>query len=319
MRYEQPHPQQTHSQPPAVERQGFAYSNLNDLIQGGIPVGSWVSLFGNPGAYKSLHSLAFTIAGLENREKVVYLSTEQSFKQLILQAKQLGWDIQAAYDAHLSLKLLSTRDYGSYDLVWIDLDSLRYLAWKLNALVREDKASKGKKKYYWYYDPDLMTFAIILGLEAVGVIKRRESDISLEQVERIRLRDGVYKSKYAMVDVDTKTKARVIIDSISVLFTGRWSIAGRILTDMKVRLEAPNITYLMTSHVSRSAEEEMGAQVGHVVDGRIRLWVDLDRQLKQSLVTGWIAKMRLTDHDRRLHRVDLVDRDGVKHLVWTPL
>lgn len=300
-----------------IRRQAFAYTNLNNLLQGGVPLGSWISLFGNPGAYKTLHSLAFAIGGVQSREKVVYVSTEQSFKQLKLQAKQLGWDIDAAYDAHLSLKLIESRDYGSYDIIWIDLDSLRYLAYKLNKLAREDK--KGKKKYYWYYDPDLLTFAIILGLEGVGVIKRKDEEITLDQVDRIRLRDGVYSSKYALVSVDTKTIARVIIDSVSVLFTSRWSIAGRILTDMKIRLEAPNITYLMTSHVSRSAEEEMGAQVGHIVDGRIRLWVDLDRQTRASIVTGWIAKMRLTDHDRRLHRVDLVDKNDAKYLAWTPL
>jgi len=298
-------------------RQPFAYTNLNNLIEGGIPLGSWVSVFGNPGSYKTLHALAFAL-GAEKNEKVVYVSTEQSYKQLMLQSEQLGWDVSKFYTAHLSLKLLSSRDYGDYDFVWVDLDSLRYLSYKLNALARED--SKRKKKYYWYYDPDLLTYAIVLGLEAVGVVRRRDSEITLDQVDRVRLRDGVYGSKYSVVDVDTKLMGRVIIDSVSILFTSRWSLAGRMLTDMRIRLEAPNITYLLISHVARSNEEEMGAQVGHIVDGRIRLRVELDRQhLKESIVTGWIAKMRLTNHSRRLHEVKLVRNNKEANLVWSEM
>jgi len=302
-----------------VERLSFGprIRGLDEALEGGVPRGSWVVLFGNPGAYKTLHSLSFALAGVEADERVVYVSTEQDWRNLKTQIESLGWKYKA-HEAHLTLKLLESKDFGAYDVVWVDLDSLRYLAWKLNRLVREEKEGSRRKKYYWYYDPDLLTFAIILGLEGVGSIQRKESDITLEQVERIRIKEGYYGSKYSLVKMDKNVKVRVIIDSVSVLFTARWSIAGRVLTDMKIRLEAPLYTFLLTSHVSRSSEEEMGAQVGHIVDGRIRLWNELDARAKAGVVTGWIAKMRLTDHSRLLHYVSVVGSEE-KRLVWEPV
>jgi KaiC/GvpD/RAD55 family RecA-like ATPase len=299
-----------------VVREGFSpyVVGLDESLEGGIPKGSWVVLFGNPGAYKTLHSLAFTLAALDSGEKVVYVSTEMDWKMLKKQAEILGWSFKDIKDAHLTLKLLEKKEFGDYDLIWIDLDSLRYLAWKLNRLIREEKEGSKKRKYYWYYDADLVTYAIILGLEGVGLVERKESEITLKQVDRIRLRDGLYDSKKAEIKVNKDVVARVIIDSISVLYTARWAIAGRILTDMKIRLELPQITYLLTSHVARSNEEEMGAQVGHVVDGRIRLWNELKG--REGIVSGWIAKMRLTDHSRHLHKVVITRQNNMKVIRW---
>ena len=292
--------------------------NLSDALDGGVPPGSWVVLYGNPGSYKTLHALAFALAGLKEKERVVYVSTEQDWKSLKAQISSLGWDYKA-HDAHLTMKLLEDKDFGTFDIVWIDLDSLRYLAYALNRIVREEGAGSRRRKYYWYYDPELFTFAIILGLEGVGVIDRRESEITLEQVERLRIKEGYYAREgdsRAMLTVNKDATARVVIDSISVLFTGRWSVAGRTLTDIRVRLEAPTITYLLTSHVSKLSEDEMGSQIGHIVDGRIRLWNELSGNAGR--VTGWIAKMRLTDHSRALHEVKIAGKDN-KYIEWSPL
>ena len=300
-----------------IQRLSFGpyVKGLNEALQGGIPAGSWTVLFGNPGSYKTLHALAFALEGLRQKERVVYVSTEQDWKNLKAQIASLGWDYKA-YEAHLTMKLLDNKDFGAFDLIWIDLDSLRYLAWKLNRIVREEKEGSRKKKYFWYYDPELLTFAIILGLEGVGSIERKESNITLEQVEKLRIKDGYYESKYSMVKMNKNVVVRVIVDSISVLFTSRWSIAGRVLTDMKIRLESPLYTFLLTSHVSRSSEEEMGAQVGHIVDGRIRLWNELTKE--GGRVTGWIAKMRLTDHSRVLHDVRIAGGEN-KYIEWIPV
>ena len=301
------------NEPERIERLGFKpyVDGLDNALQGGIPKGSWVVLFGNPGSYKTLHSLAFMLNGIENDEKVIYVSTEQDWKNLRLQARTLGWDY-SVNETHLTMKTVRTGK-NDFDIVWIDLDSLRYLAFSLNRLVREEGK---KKKYYWYYDPELMTFSIILGLELVGAVERKESDITIQQVEYMRIKDGWYGSDRAMLKVNRDVPVRIIIDSISVLFTSRWSIAGRVLTDMKIRLEAPIYTFLLTSHVSRSNEEEMGAQVGHVVDGRIRLWNELTKD-GTARVTGWIAKMRLTDHSRREHIVSITETGGRKIIKWT--
>ena len=112
---------------------------LNEALGGGVPAGSWVVLFGNPGSYKTLHALAFAIEGVRQRERVVYVSTEQDWKSLKAQISSLGWELKA-YDAHLTVRRVKEdKDFGKYDLVWVDLDSLRYLAWELNRIVREER------------------------------------------------------------------------------------------------------------------------------------------------------------------------------------
>lgn len=300
-----------------IQRVSFGpyVKGLNQALQGGIPSGSWAMLFGNPGSYKTLHSLAFALEGVRQKERVVYVSTEQDWKNLKAQIDSLGWDYKA-YETHLTLKSLESKDFGAFDMVWVDLDSLRYIAWKLNKLVEEKREGGRKRRYFWYYNPQLLTFAIILGLEGVGAIERKDSNITLEQVDRIRIKDGYYGSRYSMVKVNKNVMVRIVIDSISVLFTSMWSVAGKILTDMKVRLETPLYTFLLTSQVSKSSEEELGSQVGHIVDGRIRLWNELYKG--SGRVTGWIAKMRVTDHSRVLHDVRITGGES-KVIEWTPI
>lgn len=302
-----------------VERKGFSplVNGLDSGMEGGIPQGSWAIIFGNPGSYKTLHALAWMINALRNNEKVVYVSTEQSYSGLRTQVRSLGWEYNAE-ERHLSTRLLDSEEWGRLDLVWVDLTSLRFLAHHLNRLARETReSSEERSKYYWYYDPELLTYAIILALEGVGSIERREQEITLRQVKYLRIADGFYGYRSAMANVRRNVRVRIIIDSISSLFTARWSIAGRILTDMKVRLEAPVYTFLLTSQVSKTNEEELGAQIGHIVDGRIRLWNEMTRS-GIARVTGWIAKMRLTDHSRVLHEVRITGSER-KRIEWVPL
>ena len=303
-------------------RLGFSpfVSNLDNALEGGIPEGSWVSLYGPPGGYKTLHSLAFCLNGIANREKCVYVSTEMDFAQLKRQLESLGWE-HDAYETHYTSRIIDSKDFGLFDLIWIDLDSLRYWAWKLNQVAREEKEGGRKKVYFWYNDPTLLTHVIMIALGAVGVLERNVASISLNEVLYARIKDGLFArdSKYKpKFTVNKNVHARVIIDSISPFIIGKYSIAGKILTDMKVRLAAPNITYVIVSHVAKTTEEELGANIGHVVDGRIRLWLELDRQKGEAEHYGWIVKMRETNHSRKLHRIILDSSKAMKQLVWTP-
>ena len=299
-------------------RQGFDpyVKGLNSALQGGIPEGSWVSIYGPPGGYKTLHSLAFCLNGLANREKCIYVSTEMDYVQLKGQLESLGWKPEKVYETHFTSKIVDNRDYGSFELVWIDLDSLRYWAWKLNKLMREEKEGSRKKVYFWYNDPTLLIHTILIALGAVGVLERNVSRISLDEILYARVKDGLYDNKYAKFKVIKDTKARVIIDSISPFIIGKYSVAGKILTDMKVRLASPNITYIIVSHVAKTTEDELGANIGHIVDGRIRLWTEIrDNELKHY---GLITKMRNTMHSNRIHEVELVSGE-TSVIEWRPL
>ena len=307
----------------SVRRLGFSpyIEKLDNALQGGVPEGSWVSLYGPPGGYKTLHSLAFCLNGLANREKCVYVSTEMDYVQLRRQLESLGWKPEKVYETHFTSKIVDSRDYGSFELVWVDLDSLRYWAWKLNQLVREEKEGGRKKVYFWYNDPTLLTHVIMIALGAVGVLERNVTSISLNEVLYARIKDGLYTSRDSKYKpkftVNKDVHARVIIDSISPFIIGKYSVAGKILTDMKVRLAAPNITYVIVSHVAKTTEEELGANIGHVVDGRIRLWLELDEKEGEAKYYGWIVKMRETYHSRRLHQLVLESSGSMKKIIWS--
>jgi len=296
-----------------MRRLGFEpyVENLDSCLEGGIPEGSWVSVFGPPGSYKTLHALAFALAGLSNGDRVVYVSTEMDYTQLLWQAEKLGWKVKA-YSKHFTSKILDDGDYGNYELVWIDLDSLRSWALKLNRIIREEKESGRKKTYFWYNDPILLTHAILVALGAVGALERSVKEIDPNEILYARVKDGLYKKSRFQVNKDIHV--RVIIDSISPFILGKYSVAGRILTDMKVRLAFPQHTYLIVSHVSRSSEDELGASIGHIVDGRIKLWIELDNATGVANYYGWIVKMRETNHSRQRHRISIVQK-GDKHVL----
>lgn len=310
----------------APGRAGFSpfIDGLDVLIQGGVPLGSWVSLYGPPGSYKTLHALAFCLAGLLKGEPCVYVSTEMNSEQLLDQLRSLGWydRLKNVHYVNFTNNIIERSDYGRYQFVIIDLDSLYWWSKKLNAIAYDETEKKkgAPRRWYWYDNPNLLTHIIIVGLGAVGVTERKYADIQLDEVEKARLREGLLRdSKYAMFHVNTDVTARVVIDSVSPYVTGRYSLAGRILTQLKLRLELPNVTYLFTSHEGSTNERELGVEIGHVTDGRIRLWTELEAVPetgnKESRTYGWIAKMRATDHSRRVHNV-VLERGKETVLRW---
>jgi KaiC/GvpD/RAD55 family RecA-like ATPase len=75
-----------------VERVPFGVKELDEALEGGIPKGSWVVVTGEPGVGKSILAMHFAWAGLKAGDPVVYVTTEQEFKDVVTQAKQFGMD-----------------------------------------------------------------------------------------------------------------------------------------------------------------------------------------------------------------------------------
>jgi KaiC/GvpD/RAD55 family RecA-like ATPase len=64
-----------------VERLSSGISNLDTLIEGGIPKGFTVLLAGNPGTGKTILASHFLYEGLTRRESCVYVSFSESKTQ----------------------------------------------------------------------------------------------------------------------------------------------------------------------------------------------------------------------------------------------
>jgi circadian clock protein KaiC len=67
-------------------------TGLDDLVGGGFPEGSIVTVSGTPGTGKSILGMQFLNEGTKNKEMGIYISFEQEKEDVIRQAAQFGWD-----------------------------------------------------------------------------------------------------------------------------------------------------------------------------------------------------------------------------------
>ena len=71
---------------------------LDDLLLGGFPQGSVTLVSGTPGTGKTIVCFQYINAGLKNGEKCLYLTSDERIKNLVNQAKELGFDFQHFID-----------------------------------------------------------------------------------------------------------------------------------------------------------------------------------------------------------------------------
>jgi circadian clock protein KaiC len=120
-----------------VERVKTGIKGFDELIQGGLPKGSFSVVSGGPGTGKSIFASQFLYEGiLQHHEKGLYISVEQSRKEIIDQASQFGWDFEAMEkEGNLKIIALNSQELcgiqgikdikeliqsGNYDRIVID-------------------------------------------------------------------------------------------------------------------------------------------------------------------------------------------------------
>jgi circadian clock protein KaiC len=69
---------------------------LRDLTGGGIPRGDSVLILGQPGVGKTICSLRFVAEGLDDAERCLYITFQDTAEQLIGMARGFGWDFRTA-------------------------------------------------------------------------------------------------------------------------------------------------------------------------------------------------------------------------------
>ena len=77
-----------------TERISMGIPALDDMLGGGIFVGSSTFITGSPGTGKSTLGLSFLAEGLKNGETCLYAGFEESKKQVLRNAKNFGWDFE---------------------------------------------------------------------------------------------------------------------------------------------------------------------------------------------------------------------------------
>jgi len=81
---------------PFIERLRTGVPGFDELIAGGIPRGFFVAVVGEPGTGKTVFSIHFAWQGIEDGDKVVYVTTEESRESIIRQAEMFGMDFARA-------------------------------------------------------------------------------------------------------------------------------------------------------------------------------------------------------------------------------
>ena len=87
---------QTHE--PLLPRVKTGVFGLDELIEGGLPKRSITLVSGSPGAGKSIMCFQFINEGINNDEKVLYLTLDKREDGVLLQARKLGFNFQPAIE-----------------------------------------------------------------------------------------------------------------------------------------------------------------------------------------------------------------------------
>ncbi len=83
---------------PIIERLRTGVKGFDSLIAGGVPRGFFVAVVGEPGTGKTVFSLHFAWQGINDGDKVVYVTTEESRESIIRQAALFNMDFARAVD-----------------------------------------------------------------------------------------------------------------------------------------------------------------------------------------------------------------------------
>ncbi|MEM1598227.1 MAG: ATPase domain-containing protein, partial [Pyrobaculum sp.] len=151
-----------------MKRISTGIAELDKALEGGIPQGSWVVATGEPGVGKSILCIHFAYAGLRAGDPVVYVTTEQEFRDVIEQAKQLGMDL-----SQFSVYNIAWRKEPEElpEIVVVDIFGLLKVARQLTEKAKEESPDKVRR--YAALSIDTLIEAINEAYEILAVTKER--------------------------------------------------------------------------------------------------------------------------------------------------
>src|SRR4030042_4805843 len=78
------------------KRVGTGIEGLDELLQGGYPQGSVTLVAGTPGTGKTIVCFQYIQNGIKNKEKCLFLTSDERIDNLAHQAKKFGFDFDLA-------------------------------------------------------------------------------------------------------------------------------------------------------------------------------------------------------------------------------
>lgn len=77
-----------------MERLSVGIEGIDEMLDGGFPAGHVVLLVGGYGTGKTTFALQYAFKGLELGESAIYITLDQSEKEIIDTAVDFGWDLE---------------------------------------------------------------------------------------------------------------------------------------------------------------------------------------------------------------------------------
>ncbi len=280
-----------------IQRVPFGIDKLDEALEGGVPKGSWVVIGGEPGTGKSIMAIHFAWKGLELDDKVIYVTTEQEFYDVIIQAKQFGMD----FDEYNVFNLAEAIQWDRADREWtfekpgktpdivvIDLFGLSRVArFALQEQLSGDKTKTKTRKTYVPWSIDTLVFAL--------------------------------DKAYELLEVEKGQHVRLIIDSMSTFWVDKPAMARRYSYQLKLAYHRSNITAFLTSQYAMTTRSMFGFGVEHIADVVMETWmsdVKTTKKLERYLA---IKKARMTAIRHYLFRIDFKKEGNISRLILEPV
>lgn len=277
-----------------IERLPTGVDALDDGLEGGIPLGSWVVISGEPGTGKTILTQHVATSALDHDYGVVVVSTELKKWEWLSQAKGLGLQLDKypivrlkdilRYDRKENVCIVDpSQAPANFRTVFVDIYTLAYLA---KVLGLSERIEKKKTKWYSYLDVPVLTKAVDIAFSLFA----KEPENPYSRLERNLL---------------------LIVDSLSVFYLRAPSLASKIALDLTLRFKRNNVIALLTTHYAQTTGATFGFRVEHIADGVIHLWMDSVEHAKQVKRYLIVKKMRMTQHSLRAYKVRIIKNKGM--------
>ncbi len=117
-----------------IPRIDFGIEGLDEMVQGGVPERSLIVAIGGAGTGKTTFGLQFLHEAIENGERAVYITLEESRRRVVQSATEKGWE----FDRHTDEGNLAVIDIDPIEMA----NSLTSIRNELPRLVEEFGASR---------------------------------------------------------------------------------------------------------------------------------------------------------------------------------
>ena len=95
------------------ERVNTGLSQLDEVLQGGLPQNSITLVSGTPGSGKTIFCYHYIAAGIQKGEKCLFLTSDERVENILHQAAMLGFDFQSAVHTNLLKFMYLDLDRGN--------------------------------------------------------------------------------------------------------------------------------------------------------------------------------------------------------------